>query len=1179
MAVRFIIGRAGSGKTHHCLEAVRHRIRQNPIDGPRLVMLVPEQAALQTERAIIAPADIAGAHRAEVLSFQRLAYRVMEATGVGPRRALSDRSRAMVLRHLLERLSPELRYYRRVDRLPGFLEQLGTTMCELIQEAIDPTEFLATTETLGASADARNAKFHDIALIYRAYRDFLGDDLFDPSLSLQLARERLSHCEWLHGAEVWVDGFASLMRQESLTLLELARHASHVDITLLMDPALAETGPDSSGVSQLASLFDRTGKTFLKLKKIFSEGGIEIEQPLILDPIEQPRFAKSPVLSALERKLFEPATQDVSGELENAPTIGGLEFAALPTRRVEVEYAASRIARWVRESGYRYRDLAIMVRDLEPYHDLLSAALHAQRIPFFIDRRRPTTHHSLIELLRSLIALAAEDFSLASVRLALKTGLLGLTTDESDELENYLLAHAISGFEKWTAGDWTKTQTSILPERRDRREADESPMLARVNATRTRLVEALQPWMKVACARSMMTGPEWIQEVTNFLQRQSVAQQLEQWAIDAEGQGNVDEAAEHRQVWIDTTKFLDELAFAFAETRLALSEWGAIVEAGLSKFTLGLTPPTLDQLLVGSIDRSRHPEIKAAVLLGFNDGVIPRSSSEDAIFNDVDRQRLESAGVELGPTTQNRAREEAMLLYIAVTRASESLVITRAMKDDAGKELRPSPFCKTIQSALAGFEIRDSNDVSEVDPLWRVSNWKDLARELALEFGKREWSREQGKSLGSHDRTMWTSIYNEFRNELFADAELANQMRGLIEQGTARLSNESIQRLHTSTMKASVSQLETFATCPFKQFAKYTLGLKERELARMEPRSLGSFQHAVLEEFVHSLAKSGRAIGALENDELKKRLAASCDAVEQRLAEDGITASRRSRYLLQQAAADVARVARFQRMISRAGQFRPGRVELPFGYDVQDSLPPLELSTPKGRNVVLRGFVDRVDWTEDGEEALAIVLDYKRTKDKKLDLGEVFHGISLQLLGYMLVITQHGAALTGRKTSPAAALYVSLAREYDKQSTKKADDPENRERGGTSKPRGLILVDAVTSLASDASKLSVLFNIALRKKDGAISRIDSSDGADRETLQALMEMTRRKLGELADGVLDGHIAINPYRLKESPCTHCEMKSVCRFELGLCGVRWLDRLGRKDVMERALGRSLAAEVSE
>jgi ATP-dependent helicase/nuclease subunit B len=444
MAVRFILGRAGSGKTYHCLEEVRRRLGQDPVDGPRLILLVPEQASQQIEAAVLRPsAGITAAHRAEVLSFQRLAYRVLESAGGPVRQALTEPAQAMVLQHLTAQLSGSLRYYRRLERLGGFISRLGATVTEFIQEGVTPDKLAAAGSPRRQDDPVHEAKLHDIQAIYSAYLDYLGRGLLDPHQHLRLARECFDQCAWLQGAEVWVDGFASLSGEEIRTLLALARLSARTEITVLIDPRLC-VGPVGRPPGDIAALFAKTLKTYRELHGFLADSGLRIADPVILAGGAPPRFRRSASLARLERSLFRPAPQsDVETSSDD------IELVELPSRRIEVDYAVSRVCRWVQRSNapYRYRDVAIIARDLEPYHDLLTEALQSRGIPFFIDRRRPMVHNPLVELLRGGAAVAAEAMSLESVRLALKTGLVPIAMDATDELENYLLAHGLAGFD------------------------------------------------------------------------------------------------------------------------------------------------------------------------------------------------------------------------------------------------------------------------------------------------------------------------------------------------------------------------------------------------------------------------------------------------------------------------------------------------------------------------------------------------------------------------------------------------------------------------------------------------------------------------------------------------------------------------------------------------------------
>jgi ATP-dependent helicase/nuclease subunit B len=506
---------------------------------------VPEQASLQIERAILQPADIPGAHRADVLSFDRLAYRVLDSVGAPARRALSEAARAMVLRHLIRTRSRELQYFRRADRLAGCIERLSTTIGELIQEAVEPPDLAACGTGFQPVYDtgcrpvpheddqnpAQQAKLHDLHLIYTAYLEYLGNERLDPSQNLQVARECLPRCAWLGGAQMWVDGFASLSGQEMLTLIALARMCQHVDITVLLDPSLCATAvtavPQSPGSNAaVAHLFRKTHHTYQRLCQALASAGLVIEEPLMLQPGCPPRFSDNGSLEQLERSLFA-----VPGVWQGSLTPGkrrletgapaAVELVELPSRRIEVDYAVSRICGWVQEqaSPYRYRNIAVIVRDLEPYHDLLSEALTARGIPFFIDHRRSTAHHPLVELLRAAVNMATERLSLPSVRLALKTGLLPIDGDALDELENYLLAHGLFGLDVWRGEDWAIGSRAAFAEAPGDPGAWELDRLARINATRGAFLALINPWLTFATDAEARSGPAWTAALIDWLER------------------------------------------------------------------------------------------------------------------------------------------------------------------------------------------------------------------------------------------------------------------------------------------------------------------------------------------------------------------------------------------------------------------------------------------------------------------------------------------------------------------------------------------------------------------------------------------------------------------------------------------------------------------------------------
>ncbi|MFQ6048533.1 MAG: PD-(D/E)XK nuclease family protein, partial [Phycisphaerae bacterium] len=493
MAVRFVFGRSGSGKTWRCLEAVRAELRRSAIDGPPLILLVPEQASLQIERALIETGDLAGFTRCEVLSFRRLAQRLFEQAGGLTRTVLSRAGRQMVLRYLLERHQAELRFFGRVRDRAGLAGRLGRTVRELIEQEVRPESLGAVPAELLSESPVLAAKLADLRVIYGAYLEYLGRDRADPAEQLSLARQRLEQCQWLRGALVWVDGFAGFTVQQREFLVGLARQAERMEIALLMDPQAAVIERADEPIEPF-DLFAPTEQTYLQLRGRLLAEGLEIEPPVRLVDRPGRRFAGSPVLARLEESLWSGG-----GVGERPEGIGdAVRLVEAPNRRAEVDAAVREIL-WLtrdRRPPLRYRDIAVIVRELEPYHDLLAACLGEHDVPFFIDRRQPTGHHPVVRLVRSAMVVLEEDLSVRAVGELLKTGLSGLTDEQADQLENYVLAQGIAGRGAWGGPDWRYQRYFRRGREEDRPSEADRQELREINDSRRRLMDVLGEWLE-----------------------------------------------------------------------------------------------------------------------------------------------------------------------------------------------------------------------------------------------------------------------------------------------------------------------------------------------------------------------------------------------------------------------------------------------------------------------------------------------------------------------------------------------------------------------------------------------------------------------------------------------------------------------------------------------------------
>ncbi|MBE0466985.1 MAG: helicase-exonuclease AddAB subunit AddB, partial [Candidatus Desulforudis sp.] len=528
MSLRFILGRAGAGKTRLCLDEIRQRLRQAP-DGPPLVFLVPEQATFQTEHALALTPGLPGIMRAYVLSFRRLAWRVFSEVGGAARPHIGELGKQMLLSRILEERRRELSVFGRAARQFGFAGTVARALSELKTYLVTPEDLERAGGLLAGRSGAGSlaGKVRDLRLVYKEFEARLAGRYVDPDDYLTLLAAQLEHSRTLAGGEVWVDGFAGFTPQEFRVLQGLLRAAGRVSVALCVDP--------SHDREAEAGLFHVTGETHARLAELARHGGIALERPVRLGERQRPRFKNSPGIAHLEREFFRRPAAVYSGD-------AGLTLAAAANRRAEVESAAREIRRLCRERGYRWREVSVVVRDLENYHELLAIGFADYGIPCFIDRKRLVLHHPLVEFIRAALEVVYTDWAYDPVFRWLKTDLAPVSREEVDLLENYVLAHGIRGA-KWTDDqDWPYLSAATLeagaPDEAERR------WLARVNGIRRRAARRLREFQERVAA------PGNVRELTaslyDLVAGSDVPEQIARWSREAEQEGLLDIAREHR---------------------------------------------------------------------------------------------------------------------------------------------------------------------------------------------------------------------------------------------------------------------------------------------------------------------------------------------------------------------------------------------------------------------------------------------------------------------------------------------------------------------------------------------------------------------------------------------------------------------------------------------------------
>lgn len=1142
MSVRFVLGRARAGKTHHCLESIRTELAQCAL-GQALVLLVPEQAAAQMERALLAKAEFKGTFRAQVLSFRRLTYKVLGDAGKS-QAIIPPAGERMILRHVLQEQAGRLKAYGAVVGRAGLVKKLLENLKELLSERTEPSDLLETAQQLGNIE--LSDKLNDLALLLEAYQQYTQSHGLESAGALDELAQRIETTPWLAQARIWVDGFAGFTAGEIQVLLELAQTCEHMDICLLLEPDF-EPSKTKSQIDDPLRLFRQTEQTYTKVLGALRKAGVEIEEPLRLSSANQENHAE---LAELEEHLFGPAQA-------KSKTLSKVTLTEAADRRSEVEAVVRQIVMQTRtgNDSLHYRDIAVIVRDLSAYDDLLANNLAEQGIPFFIDRRYSLAHHSLVEVVRSALALVEDDFSPQAVRALLKTGLLGIEQEQLDRLENYIIAHGVKGAQSWQGDVWNFGGHMVLPG--DAQDTTDSldEEVSQINATRQAILERVEGWCQWALGGSQKkTVKDWVGAIVNLLEHLQLPEQLSSWTQQAQKEGRTELAQQHQRAWECLGELLEQMVAVLGDEQIELTELRDILEAGMADFTLGLVPPKLDQVLVGTLQRSRHPQLRAVFLIGMNEGLFPRSSTEDSVLSDRQRKMLENKGLILGPTAEELFYRERMLAYIALTRARDCLWISYAAADQKGKALNVSPFVTEVLRALPALELRH---LKEDDP-GLATTPERLAGKLAGRF------RAGLEDLPKEITQRWLGAYHWLSCHGRSD-KIKKIMSSLVYKNIQHLEIPTRKQLLGQTLRTSNTGLESFSACPFKHFSGRLLKLQQRADAELENVDLGRLYHKAMEILGRELIGSKERLAQMSQEEATKRIVAISEELVEKLAEhEPALTSGRNQFLAGYVHRHLSEAVAGGQYRNGLGQLYPVAVEQKFGLG-DEGWPGLVFGLGKGRSMELRGIIDLLELAKSDQTRYAVVYDYKRSREKKFKLSNAYYGLDLQLLIYMMVVREFGPETLGAGTiDPIGGFYISLKGASVKKGSP-GEEYDEEQWLSRSQPRGLFRADKLELIdKTTAGKLRAVYGRL--NKDGRLNKY--SDGLSEENFETVLAYGKKEIRRLGHEILSGIIQVEPYRRAGNvPCSYCDYRSVCRIDPMVDKHRELEITNDQEALEK------------
>lgn len=1129
MSLRFVTGRSGSGKTQFIQNEIAEMLKHDPLGAP-IIVIVPDQISFSMEHSLSVDYGLKGIIRAQVLTFKRLAWRILQETGGITRKEVDGFGYRMLVRSVLEENQRDFKVFKQAAGKKGFTEQISDLMKEFSRYSLDPFAMHQLVEQLKANQSPQVLidKAADLTLLLKKLEEKLGTTYVDSEGHLALLTAQIQYAEMVKGAQIYIDGFENFTTREIEIITELMKYGNHVTVVLPMEEDVSnETAHE---------LFSTPTRTYRKLKEIAHIEAIELDEPVHFGWGK--RF-KARSLAHLEAS-FDQYPADVK-DAEDAVT-----FIEAADPRAEIHAIARTIRRLTME-GKRYRDIAILYRQPEKYDVLFETIFTHYQIPVFISRKRPMLHHPLIEFSRSVLEAITSGWSFEAIFRAVKTDLFfphkgekTLWRERADRLENHCLARGIYGSRWFDEKRWHVQRYRGLENQRNTQTDAELALEKEIQLIRDIVRQPLESLAEnIKKARN---GQAIATSLFTFMESLHVYDKIIDLRTAEEQAGRLLNAAEHEQAWNEWIRVLDQFVLMFGEKELTLQEAVKILDEGFDSLEFTRIPPSIDQVTVSTIELSNLMNTDIVFVLGVNEGVLPQRIDNEGILSDTDRELFTNLGFELAPTSKMKLMDESYMAYRAFSSAREKLYISYPIADGEGKALIPSLYIARINQLLANCPVIQAVlDPSELPEVGHRLEYISHPR-ATLPFAAMKLKEiEQKMDI----RPEWQAALAYYAKNPLWQSILAHIKRpSVVGNRTERLQPEVTAGLYGESFITSVSRIESYYSCPFQHFANFGLKLDERSEYTLEAPDMGDLFHAALKWVSDEVKRIGKTWAELSKEE--------CWAIARQAVEELtpyffnriLLSTSRYQYIQRKLVQIIQRTMHSMSSQARVSTFQPVAIEAGFGPGQE--LPSLEILLKNGKAMQLQGRIDRIDATEiDGKKYLRVV-DYK-SSGKDLQLAEVYYGLSLQMLTYLDVALEYSDELLGVHADPAGLLYMHIHNPMIRTGETLTKELVEEELLKSYKMRGYLLdrPEVVEKMDSEIGNTSKVIPAAF-KKDGSFTK--ASKVLATEDLQVMRKYVKTRHQKAGNAMLIGDTRVFPYKLKDKmPCGYCAYRSVCQFD--------------------------------
>lgn len=1067
-------------------------LKENIDEGKRkIIYLVPEQSSFETEKSLLNFLGEREFKFVNVLTFDRMHDFIFRKVGGMFSSKISSGKKNIFMSLAIEKAYSDLSLYKKSSDDIETVQMMVSALDEIKSYAISLEVMDKCCKSLNGGT--LKQKLQELITIAQNYKNVINESFTGHPEDLELLLDAVKNTRVFEEYVLFVDDFINLNLLQLQILEELMVQSGDSFFAFTTDKNfLSESG-----------VFAPVNRLLKKIVNLAKKNSLKIDDTIVL---EVPQRFKNKDLILLEKNFFTSPKECCSNEPENIFLYNASDIYD------ECEFIARTIRKMVMENGFRYRDFALATRNMEEYTEKINNIFDKYEIPYFIDSPQRTEDKILFCAVFAAFEAVVSNFDSGTIFRYLKTGLSGIDAEETSLLENYVFLWRINA-DRW------KTPFDMHPEGFSNNTDDSSKeKLEKIEKIRQKVIE---PLIRLQNNIFGETGDKISLALYNFLEDIHISKNIREFCIALINAGKLTEAEQQSRIWDMLMASLDQVASALNGIHVKPKRYMELLRLAVQSEDISFIPEGLDEVMVSSVDKRKISKCKVVFVIGAVEGEFPFTPVSTGIFSNTEKRELASLGLEIYDDFEKMYETERFISYLAVSSASEYVFVSWMSSDLTGKIKFPSEIVKEIKSMFPSIKVMDKYNFQAMDYLWTTKS--------AFDICARDFNKNDGISLALRDYFLKDNNYKD-KIESIACVRQKKEMKIAKKDVAKKLFGENI--------KVSASQIEKFYSCKFQYFCQYGLKAKERKRAQFNSLEYGSLIHFLLENLLKNNSKE--QLLSLKEEDMEDNI----EKLMEKYVENNLGGSKnkssRFKYLFLRCKKAIKIL--LKRLLEEFSQslFFPVDYELNISNDGE--IQPLELSMPSGGKVFVQGKIDRVDIMKTAGKSYIRIIDYK-TGQKKFKLCEVFYGLNMQMLLYMLTLNKNGKDRYG-EIIPAGVLYMPAI--YPLITAENGDSSDNLSEKLLKKMRmnGLILED--TRVVQGMEKASKGIFVPAVIKNGVLSGEESL--ASLEQIGIITKYIEKMVIDMAKNLHSGEIGVSPCEdAQNKACDWCPYSSVCGLE--------------------------------